>query len=321
VAEALVELRGATSFLKVLGSYPIEDREKTVPSVKTLVTQPDEPATAGAEAPRGTPVQQTNAEALASRDASFRATRLRIGSACIGGAEIVIMAGPNAVESDEQILACARHIKECGGQILCGGCFQTPASPGGFAGLGWDGLAMLAEAGRRYGLPILTEVLSPADVQRVAELADVLLIGPQNMHNYPLLSEVGSVHRAVLLKRGRAASLEQLLDAAEYIMGCGNQQVMLCEHGISTFETTTRNTLDLGGISILKQRTHLPIVADPSHAAGQRDLVLPLALAARAVGTHALMVEVHPDPGRAIGDATQSLRFEDFRHLVAQLHR
>jgi 3-deoxy-7-phosphoheptulonate synthase len=166
----------------------------------------------------------------------------------------------------------------------------------------------------------MTEVLNPADVERVAEWADILLIGPQNMHNLPLLHEVGGVHHAVLLKRGMAASLEQLLDAAESIMQRGNQQVMLCEHGISTFETTTRNTLDLGGISILKQRTHLPIVADPSHAAGQRDLVLPLALASRAVGSHALLIDVHPNPPQALHAGAETLDFDAFQRLVAALH-
>ncbi len=177
----------------------------------------------------------------------------------------------------------------------------------------------MSQAGREYDLPVATEVISPTDVERVAQLADVLVIGHQNMQNYPLLNEVGGLHHAVILRRGMSASLEQLLDAAEFIMARGNQQVMLCEHGISTFETTTRNTLDLGGISILRKLTHLPILVDPSHAAGQRDLVLPLSLAARAVGTHALMVEIHPDPDQALSDGPQALRFSDFRELVAQL--
>ena len=167
---------------------------------------------------------------------------------------------------------------------------------------------------------MLTEVQSPADVERVAELADILLIGHQNMYNYPLLSEVGGVNRAVVLKRGMSATLEQLLAAAEFIMARGNQQVMLCEHGISTFETTTRNTLDLGSISLLKKLSHLPIVVDPSHAAGQRDLVLPLALASRAVGARTLMVELHPNPDQALSEGSQSLRFDEFRELVAELH-
>ena len=166
----------------------------------------------------------------------------------------------------------------------------------------------------------MTEVNSPAAVQRVAEMVDVLMVGHQNMHNYPLLSEVGGVNCPVLLRRGMAASLEQLLDAAEFILARGNQQVMLCEHGISTFETTTRNTLDLGGISILKKMTHLPIVADPSHAAGQRDLVLPLALASRAVGAHALMIEVQPHAENQPNAVATALGFEDFSDLVAELH-
>ncbi len=327
VEAALVELRGATSFLKILGSYPIENRGKTLPSVKTLVgTAAATPASDGAQqpvAPAPVAPEQRSAEqgrgGLASRRVKSADTLLRIGNAQVGGREMLIMAGPWAVESDEQILACARQVKECGGQVLCGGCFLPRLAPGGFQGLGWDGLQLLSAAGRRYGLPVMTEVIAPGDVQRVAELADVLLVGQQNMHNYPLLSEVGGVQRPVVLKRGMAASLDQLLDAAEFIMQRGNQQVMLCEHGISTFETTTRYTLDLGGISILKKLTHLPIIADPSHAAGQSDLVLPLALASQAVGAHGLMVEVHPEPAAAQNHGTQSLRFDEFRSLVAAL--
>ena len=191
----------------------------------------------------------------------------------IGGSDFVIFAGPCAVESEKQIFTCARQVKECGGKVLMGGCFKPRITPDGFQGLGYEGLAMLAEAGRQYELPVMTEVPSPADAEKIAELADILVVGHQNMQNFSLLSELGGMQRPVILRRGLAASLEQLLDAAEFILSRGNQQVMLCEHGISTFETTTHNTLDLGGISILKKMTHLPVIVDPSHAAGQRDLV------------------------------------------------
>ena len=178
---------------------------------------------------------------------------------------------------------------------------------------------MLAEAGRQYDLPVMTEVPSSADAERIAELADILIVGHQNMQNFSLLSELGGMQRPVMLRRGLSASLEQLLDAAEFILARGNQQVMLCEHGISTFETTTRNTLDLGGISILKKMTHLPVIVDPTHAAGQRDLVLPLALAAHAVSPHGLMIEIHPDPDRALCDGPQALRFDSFRGLISEI--
>lgn len=325
VEEALAELRGETSFLKILGTYPIEQREKTVPSVKSLVGRKRVRESGNRPADRSRAGASSAGDAgrrhrLSRRVAKPRGTVLRVGDAQLGGAELVIIAGPAVVESDEQILACAREVKESGGQVLYGGCFQTPVSPRDFAGLGWEGLEMLVEAGRRCGLPVMTEVVSPADVERAAELAQMLMVGHQNMHNYPLLTEVGGVHRPVVLQRGMAASPEQFLDAAEFILAQGNQQVVLCEHGISTFETTTRNTLDLGGISILKKMTHLPIVADPSHAAGQQDLVLPLALAARAVGTHGLIIEMHPQPREASSAGTAALDFDEFRDLVAELH-
>ncbi len=325
VEDALVELRGATSFLKVLGSYPRESREKTAPTIQTLVEtqrgEMDPPPRIGQSRVTAAPERAQRTYRLTSRDTKSLDTMIRVGEAQFGGRELVVMAGPSAVESEEQIVACARQVKESGGKILYGGCFKPPLTPHSFPGLGWEGLRLLDEAGRQYDLPIATEVLVPAEVHQAGELADLLIIGHQNMQNYPLLSEVGGWHKPVILRRGMSASLEQLLDAAEFIMAHGNQQVILCEHGISTFETTTRNTLDLGGISILRSLTHLPILVDPSHAAGQRDLVRPLALAARAVGTHALMIEVHPDPDQALCDGPQALRFAEFRDLVAQLFR
>lgn len=320
VEEALLELRGSTSFLKILGSYPIESRQRTAPTIQALAGQPVATATSGsgrtrpATQPTGAPRHR-----LASRATKPLNTVVNVRGVLLGGPECVIIAGPRVVESEEQILACARHVRECGGKILSGGCFQPRTSPRGYAGLGYPGLQLLAEAGRHYDLPIVTEVLAPTDVGRAAELADMLMVGHQNMQNYSLLSELGSLNRPVILRRGRSASLEQLLDAAEFLLSGGNQQVLLCEHGISTFETTTRTTLDLGGISILKNMTHLPIVVDPSHAAGQWDLVVPLALAARAVAPHAMMIEIHPDPDAAGAAGSQALGFEDFRGLIAEL--
>ncbi len=224
------------------------------------------------------------------------------------------------MESREQIFQCARFVKECGGQLLRGGCFKPRTSPYSFQGLGFEGLEMLAEAGRRYDLPVVTEVLSPSDVEPVARLADILQIGARNMQNFSLLAEAGRSNRPVLLKRGMMSTLDEFLNAAEYIMAGGNHRVILCERGIRTFETATRNTLDLGSIPILRRMTHLPILVDPSHAAGRRDLVVPLALAARAVGPHGLIVETHPDPDHAMSDGPQSLHFHEFADLMRRVY-
>jgi chorismate mutase/prephenate dehydratase len=205
--------------------------------------------------------------------------------------------------------------------LLRGGCFKPRTSPYSFQGLGFDGLEMLAEAGREYDLPVVTEVLSPADVEQVARYADVLQIGARNMQNFSLLSEVGRASRPVLLKRGMMSTMEEFLNAAEYILDRGNHQVILCERGIRTFETATRNTLDLGSIPILKRLTHLPIMVDPSHAAGRRDLVIPLALAAHAVGPHGIIVEIHPEPEKALSDGPQSLHFFEFSDLMRRIYQ
>jgi 3-deoxy-7-phosphoheptulonate synthase len=222
------------------------------------------------------------------------------------------------VESPEQIQACARQVRECGGKILSGGCFKPHASPDSFQGLGYDGLELLVHAGRCYDLPVIAEVLSAEDVEKVAELADILLVGAHNMQNFSLLGELGGVNRPVLLQRGPSASLDEFLDAAEHVLARGNQQVMLCERGIRTFETKPRNTLDLGSIPILRTLTHLPIIVDPSHAAGRRELAIPLALAGHAVRPDGMMVEIHPNPSEALCDGAQALRFDDFRELMAR---
>jgi len=332
VDAALVQLRGVTSFLKILGCFPSENRQRTAPTMRSLVGSPE--MVAGDAAPdqqtgvadaeddtaRITPLE-SQTHRLASRATKPRNTVIRVRDAEIGGTDVVIMAGPCAVESEQQIFTCARQVKECGGKVLMGGCFKPRITPHGFQGLGYEGLAMLAEAGRQYDLPVMTEVLSPSDVEQVAEQVDILVVGHQNMQNFSLLSELGGMQRPVVLRRGLAASLEQLLDAAEFVLSRGNQQVMLCEHGIRTFETTTHNTLDLGGISILKKMTHLPVIVDPSHAAGQRDLVVPLTLAAHAVSPHGLMIEIHPDPEHALCDGPQSLRFDSFRDLIAEMFK
>jgi chorismate mutase / prephenate dehydratase len=257
----------------------------------------------------------------ASRKSKPDDTVIDVRGVRIGSGEFIVIAGPCAVESRDQILTCARQVKECGGRILRGGCFKPRTSPHSFQGLGMEGLMLLAEAGRQYDLPVITEVLAPADVEPVACHADILQIGARNMQNFSLLNEAGRSTRPVLLKRGMMSTLEEFLSAAEYILDRGNHQVILCERGIRTFETATRSTLDLGSIPILKRLTHLPIIVDPSHAAGRHDLVIPLALAAHAVGPHGLMVEIHPDPENALSDGPQALRLEEFAGLMRLLYQ
>ncbi len=319
IAQAVERLRSATTSLKVLGSYPTQHRAKTSPRIEVLA---EGPAEADSEQPEPL-AERAKAVSykLASRDRKPDDTIINIRGVKIGGPGFVVIAGPCAVESREQIKKCARYVKECGGQLLRGGCFKPRTSPYSFQGLGFEGLEMLAEAGREYDLPIVTEVLSPSDVEAVARYADVLQIGARNMQNFSLLSEAGRSNRPVLLKRGMMSTMEEFLNAAEYILDRGNHQVILCERGIRTFETATRNTLDLGSIPILKRLTHLPIMVDPSHAAGRRELVIPLALAAHAVGPHGLIVEMHPEPEKALSDGPQALHFNQFADLMRRIYQ
>jgi chorismate mutase/prephenate dehydratase len=318
VAKAIEKLRSVTTSMKVLGSYPTQHRSKTSPKVEVLAGGVAEPESKP-QLPE-TAKKETVSYKLASRERKQDDTVIAVGGVKIGGPGFVVIAGPCAVESREQIHKCARYVKECGGQLLRGGCFKPRTSPYSFQGLGFEGLEMLAEAGEKYDLPIVTEVLSPSDVEPVARYADVLQIGARNMQNFSLLSEVGRVNRPVLLKRGMMSTMDEFLNAAEYILDRGNHQVILCERGIRTFETATRNTLDLGSIPILKRLTHLPVLVDPSHAAGRRDLVIPLALAAHAVGPHGLVVEIHPDPEHALSDGPQALHFGDFADLMRKIY-
>jgi chorismate mutase / prephenate dehydratase len=319
VAEAVEKLRSATTSLKVLGSYPAQHRAKTSPRIEVLAEGPLE-IDKELQAPAPEKKEKISYR-LASRDRKADDTIIDVRGVKIGGPGFVVIAGPCAVESREQIHKCARFIKECGGQLLRGGCFKPRTSPYSFQGLGFEGLEMLVEAGRKYDLPVVTEVLSPADVEAVARYADVLQIGARNMQNFSLLSEVGRANRPVLLKRGMMSTMDEFLNAAEYILDGGNHQVILCERGIRTFETATRNTLDLGPIPILRRLTHLPIFVDPSHAAGRRDLVIPLALAAHAVGPHGLIVEIHPEPEKAMSDGPQSLHFFEFADLMRRIYQ
>ncbi|MDP9495413.1 MAG: 3-deoxy-7-phosphoheptulonate synthase [Actinomycetota bacterium] len=256
---------------------------------------------------------------MGSRVHKAHNTVVEVAGVKVGGGEMIMIAGPCAVESWDQVMAAAKAVKEAGGSILRGGCFKPRSSPYSFQGLGYEALEMLVEAGKAYGLPVVTEVLSPEDVEGVAKKADILQIGARNMKNFSLLNAAGRAHRPVLLKRGMSSSIEELLQAAEYILAGGNQQVMLCERGIRTFETSTRNTLDLSAVPVLRRHTHLPIIVDPSHAAGDRDLVAPLALAAQAIGADGIMVEIHPNPEEALSDGPQSLRLDQFETLMGAL--
>jgi 3-deoxy-7-phosphoheptulonate synthase len=256
---------------------------------------------------------------LASRDFKPSDTVVRAGGQPIGGREFVVMAGPCSVESREQLIRTARSVAASGATLLRGGAFKPRTSPYAFQGLGLDGLNLLDEGRLHTGLPIITEVMEPGQVERVAETADVLQIGTRNMQNFPLLREVGRSQRPCMLKRGLSATIEEWLMAAEYIMHAGNPNVILCERGIRTFETATRNTLDLSAIPLVKRLSHLPVIADPSHGTGHRYLVQPMALAAAAAGADGLIIEVHPEPDSALSDGPQSLTLDGFEQLMKTL--
>jgi 3-deoxy-7-phosphoheptulonate synthase len=258
---------------------------------------------------------------LASRESHPDDTIITINGVTIGGKEIVVMAGPCSVESRSQLLETAHAVKEAGAQILRGGAFKPRTSPYSFQGLGLKGLEILAEARELYGLYIVTEVMTPEAVPMVAEYADILQIGARNIQNYGLLHAVGRVQRPVLLKRGMMSSMEELLMSAEYILAGGNYRVMLCERGIRTFEKYTRNTFDLNAVPVLKQLSHLPIIADPSHGTGRWYALPAMARAAIAAGADGLLIEVHPNPAEAISDGPQSLKPERFAALMRQLKR
>ena len=242
-----------------------------------------------------------------------------IGGASIGSRELAVIAGPCSVEGPEMLRETAYAVRASGARLLRGGAFKPRTSPYAFQGLGLAGLRILSDVRAETGLPVVTEVMDPRQVETVAEHADVLQIGARNMQNFPLLSEVGRVQRPVLLKRGLSATVKELIMAAEYIMAEGNRDVILCERGIRTFETATRNTLDVAAIPVLKAETHLPIIVDPSHAGGRADLVAPLAFAAIAAGADGLIVEVHPCPEKALSDGDQSLSPVAFAELMRAL--
>jgi 3-deoxy-7-phosphoheptulonate synthase len=256
---------------------------------------------------------------LAAREFAAAPTVVRVGAASFGGPEITVAAGPCSVESASMLRETAHSVRAAGATMLRAGAYKPRTSPYSFRGLGEGALQSLAEVRRESGLPVVTEVMDTRQVELVAEHADMLQIGARNMQNFTLLTEVGRVHRPVLLKRGLSATLKDLLLAAEYVMSQGNMHVVLCERGIRTFETATRNTFDVSAIPVLKQETHLPVIADPSHAGGRRDLVAPLSYAAIAAGADGLLVEVHPCPEEALSDGDQSLDLAEFRRMMELL--
>jgi len=256
---------------------------------------------------------------LSSREFHPHDSTIKLGNLTVGGKEIVVMAGPCAVESEEQLISTAKAVKAAGATILRGGAFKPSTSPYNFRGLGVKGLILLSQAAKETGLLTVTEVMSPLDVDMVANYADILQIGARNMQNFNLLEEASKSGKPILLKRGMSATIQEWLLAAEYIMALGNKNVMLCERGIRTFETYTRNTMDISAIPIIEKVSHLPVIADPSHGTGKWYLVISLALAAVAAGADGVMIEVHPTPDLALKDGPQSLSFENFNKLMCRM--
>jgi 3-deoxy-7-phosphoheptulonate synthase len=256
---------------------------------------------------------------LVSRQVKSGRTQVNVGGVIIGGEDAVVIAGPCSVESREQIFSTARAVKAAGATLLRGGAYKPRTSPYDFQGLGIEALRLLREVREATGLPVVTEVMSTNDIQLISDHADMLQVGARNMQNFNLLRQLGQLRKPILLKRGIAATIEELLLSAEYIMSGGNYDVILCERGIRTFETSTRNTMDISAIPIVKSLSHLPIIADPSHGTGRRDKVLPMARAAVAAGADGLLVEVHHDPDHALSDGAQSLRPAQFAELMQQL--
>jgi 3-deoxy-7-phosphoheptulonate synthase len=256
---------------------------------------------------------------LASRSFRPGGTVVRVGDVDIGGSRVVVMAGPCSVESRDQIDRSAEIVARAGARVIRGGAFKPRSSPYSFQGMGEEGLRLLRAAADRNGLLVVSEVMDQTQIPLVAQYSDILQVGARNMQNYNLLRELGKQRKPVLLKRGISATIEELLLSAEYILAGGNYDVILCERGIRTFETYTRNTMDISAIPVVKKLSHLPIVGDPSHGTGRRDKVVPMARAAVAAGADGLIVEVHPDPDHALSDGAQSLRPEQFEELMRQL--
>lgn len=283
---------------------------------REVTPQPVKPTAAPAAAAES---QKAGRRFLVSREAKAADTVIRVGGAAVGGPSFAVIAGPCSVESAEQMLDTARNVRDAGAVILRGGAFKPRTSPYSFQGMGEEGLKLLARARELTGLPIVTEVMDSEDINLVEDYADILQVGARNVQNFSLLRKLGKTKKPVLVKRGLMTRIKEFLLSAEYIMAGGNEQVILCERGIRTFETATRNTLDLSAVCVLKERTHLPVVVDPSHAVGHRRFVRPLARAALAVGADGIMVEVHCAPQEALCDGDQSLTPDQFSEMMGDL--
>jgi len=264
-------------------------------------------------------VRVTEPFKLASRAFKREGSVFDVDGVKIGGPEVIVMAGPCSIENEEQIFKIAKHVKDAGAKILRGGAFKPRTSPYSFQGLGEDGLKLIRSAADEYNLKIITEVMEKSQIDLVEKYADILQIGARNMQNYSFLRDLGKASKPVMLKRGLAATIEEWLMSAEYLLAGGNQKVILCERGIRTFETATRNTMDISAIPVIKKKSHLPIFADPSHGVGIRDKVIPMARAAVAAGADGIMVEVHHDPDHALSDGAQSLYPDQFTQMMKEV--
>lgn len=321
VIAGLQEVRKHSKFLKILGCYPNCDVDRTLVKNENLSQESQALLEQAMKPIEEKKISSSSGKGykLASRDSRTENTVIQVGDVKIGDGNFLVMAGPCSVESREQILACAKHAKDNGVSILRGGVFKPRTSPYSFQGMGYEGLELLVEAGRIYNMPVITEVMTEEDLERVAEKADIIQIGARNMQNFSLLKACGRIRRPIMMKRGMSASIDDVLQAVEYILAGGNQEVILCERGIRTFETATRSTLDISAVPVLKERTHLPVFVDPSHAAGIRELVSPLSLAAKAVGADGIIFEFHPEPEKALSDGPQALRFPQVVKLMRDL--
>lgn len=318
IAAALENITSYADTVRLLGSYDAHSGPPICESSAELESLTRPKWVEYDQSPPAVPITESGTPRVA-RMAKPNGTTVRIGAHRIGDGEFVVIAGPCSVESREQIMATARAVKHAGAMMLRGGAFKPRTSPYAFQGLGWEGVPLLAEAGRATGMPTVSEVMSMDHVKRMADQVDVLQIGARNMQNFELLKCVGRTGHPVLLKRGLSATIDELLAAAEYILAEGNPNVILCERGIRTYETATRNTLDLSAVPVLRERSHLPVMVDPSHGVGVRRWVAPLCLAAKAVGAHGLLIEVHPNPQEAKSDPDQALTFEDFSQIMLRL--
>jgi 3-deoxy-7-phosphoheptulonate synthase len=313
-SDALLDLKQYTSSLHIIGSYDAGTAPARVRRAIDVVVD-NSPAVVP-----NVSKQKKNFPKV-TREPGQPRSKVRVGNVVLEEGVFIIAAGPCSVESREQVLSVAHEIADHGAVMLRGGAFKPRTSPYAFQGMGWEGLALLAEAGRETGMPIVSEVMSVDQVERMGQSVDMFQIGARNMQNFDLLKAVGKTHIPVLLKRGMSASLDELLSAAEYILAEGNPDVVLCERGIRTFETATRNTLDLSAVAVLREKTHLPIMVDPSHGVGVRRWIRPLCRAAKAVGANGILIEVHPNPAVALSDADQALTYADYEEIVADLAR